>query len=97
MTQFIEPIARFACERDLVFFWLDCMAIFTTTDRDNVKAAIVTAAVSGFASVTIAGETTQPQPLEKLMALLATINADLASAQPHGGMRITQLGPGGCG
>lgn len=73
------------------------MAIFTTTDRDNVKAAIVTAAVSGFASVTIAGETVASKSLSELMKLLEVIQADLATSQPHGGMRFTQLVPGGCG
>lgn len=73
------------------------MAVFTTTDRDNVKAAIVEAAVNGFATVTIAGETVTAKPLADLMKLLDIIQADLATAQPHGGMRITQLTPGGCG
>lgn len=73
------------------------MAIFTTTDRDNVKAAIVTAAVNGFASVTIAGETTAVKPLSELMDLLKVIQQDLATSQPHGGMRLTQLVPGECG
>lgn len=73
------------------------MAIWTTTDRDNVQAAIRTAAISGYASVTIAGETVQAQPLEKLRALLAEIQADLAGEQSLGGLRIKQLKPGGCG
>ena len=73
------------------------MAVFTTADRDAVKAAIVTAAVSGFASVSIAGESVQSQSLEQLYKLLGIIQADLATSQPHGGMRLTQLVPGGCG
>jgi len=73
------------------------MAIFSTADRDAVKEAIVTAAVAGFASVTVAGQTTAMKPLSELQNLLAVIQADIASSQPHGGLRFTQLVPGGCG
>lgn len=79
-----------------VFFWFD-MAVFTTADRYAVKAAIITAATTGFASVTIAGETVQSQSLSDLYKLLGIIQADLASANSQGGMKITQLVPGGCG
>lgn len=73
------------------------MAIFTTADRDNVKAAIVEAAVSGFASVTVNGQTVQAKSLTELQRLLEVIQQDLASGQPHGGMRVTQFVPGGTG
>ena len=73
------------------------MAIFTTADRDAVKAAIVTAAVSGFASVTVNGQTVQSKTLAELQSLLVMIQQDLATANPMGGMRVSQLVPGGCG
>lgn len=78
-------------------FKVRSLAIFTTTDRDNVKAAIVTAAVSGYASVTVAGQTVQSRSLADLTKLLELIQADLASGTSLGGMRIRQLVPGGTG
>lgn len=73
------------------------MAIFSEADRDAVKAAIITAATTGFASVTVAGQTVQSQTIDQLRKLLEVIQQDLANAQPRGGMRVTQLVPGGCG
>lgn len=52
-------------------------AIFTTADRDAVKAAIVTAATEGIASVSVAGQSVQSYTLEQLHKLLTAINADL--------------------
>jgi hypothetical protein len=96
MTQFIEPIAGFACERDPVFFWLD-MAIWTTADRDAVKAAYLTAVTGGLGSVTVAGQTVQSHDPKVFADLLDRIQADLASSLPRGGIRVVQLVPGGCG
>lgn len=73
------------------------MAIFTTADRDAVKAAIVTAAVDGFASVTVQGQTTTLKPLAELQQLLQVIQSDLAGGQSLGGFRVRQAVPGGCG
>lgn len=73
------------------------MAIFTTADRDAVKAAIVTAAVDGFASVTVQGQTTTLKPLAELQQLLQVIQSDIASSQTLGGIRVRQAVPGGCG
>lgn len=72
-------------------------AIFTTADRDAVKAAIVEAATDGFASVTIGGQTTAVKSLDELRRILEMIQADLASAASHSGLRIKQLVPGECG
>lgn len=73
------------------------MAIFTTADRDAVKTAIVEAATTGFASVTVQGQTTAMKSLDELYRLLQIIQSDLASDQNQAGLRIRQLVPGGCG
>lgn len=73
------------------------MAVFTTADRDAVKSALITAATTGFASVSISGHAVQSFTLDQLRALLKEIQADLAGSSATGGMRITQLTPGGCG
>lgn len=73
------------------------MAIFTTADRDAVKTALIEAAISGVASCTVAGQSVTGRTVDELRRLLETIQADLASSQPHGGMRLVQLVPGGSG
>lgn len=73
------------------------MAIFTTADRDAVKTALITAATAGVASVSISGHAVQTYTLDQLRNLLQVIQADLATGSTSGGMRITQLTPGGCG
>lgn len=73
------------------------MALFTTADRDAVKAALVELAVSGVASVTVGGHTVVAQDPDKLKKLLADIQQDLAAASGTGGMRFRQLVPGGTG
>jgi len=73
------------------------MALFTTADRDAVKAALIEAATSGVASCTVQGHTVQGRTVEELRSLLDYIQQDLATANGHGGMRLTQLVPGGTG
>lgn len=73
------------------------MALFTTTDRDNVKAALVTATIAGFASVTVGGQTVAKVPLADIEKILERINADLASDQTHFGLRMVTLVPPGAG
>jgi tRNA A37 methylthiotransferase MiaB len=73
------------------------MAIFTTTDRDNVKAALITAATEGVASVSVAGQSVQAYNLDQLRKLLEYILADLATENTHGGMRLRQMVPGETG
>lgn len=74
------------------------MALFTTTDRDNIKTALVTAAVNGVASVSVGGQEVQTYSLEQLKSLLAMVLDDLSSDDvSHGGLRLRQLKPGGCG
>lgn len=71
--------------------------IWTTADRDAVKAAYLTALTEGFASVTVAGQTVQSHDPDKFAKLLDRIQSDLAGAGGNSGMRILQLKPGGCG
>ncbi len=73
------------------------MAIFTTTDRDNIKAAMVSFAVDGFAAVTIGGQTTTVKSLDELRRMLEMVQADLASGKSHFGLRMTKLVPPGAG
>lgn len=72
-------------------------AIFTTADRDAIKAAIVTAAVEGIASVSIAGQSVTTYSLDQLRKLLAEVQQDLAADVSHGGLRMVKLIPPGCG
>lgn len=73
------------------------MALFTTTDRDNVKTAMVSLAVNGFATVSVGGQTVTVKSLDELRNILDMINADLASDQTHFGLRMVTLVPPGAG
>jgi len=75
------------------------MALFTTADRDAVKLALITAATTGFASVSIAGQAVQTYSLDQLRKLLEMMQADVAIDAPgaQGGMRVKQFVPGGTG
>jgi len=73
------------------------MALFTTADRDAVKAAMVRLATDGIATVTVGGQTVTVKALEELHKLLAIINSDLASDQGHFGLRMVTLVPPGAG
>lgn len=73
------------------------MAVFTTADRDAVKAAIVTAATTGFASVSVGGQTVQSYSLDQLYNLLQAIQSDLASEYTSGGIRFIKTTPPGAG
>lgn len=69
------------------------MAIYTTTDRDNVKAAIVDLALGKRVVQTdIGGKTREfhPSSLAALRALLVEIIADLAGdTEIQGGRRLS--------
>lgn len=69
------------------------MSLFTAADRDAVKAAMVQFAIDGFATVTIGGQTVTVKALDELRRMLEMINADLASAQTHFGLRMIKLIP----
>ena len=73
------------------------MPLFTTTDRDNVKSAMVAAAIDGIASCTVAGQSVTGRSLDELRKLLDLILADLASGNAMNGLRVRQLKPGECG
>ena len=74
------------------------MALFTSTDRDNIKTALVEAAVNGVASVSIDGQSVQTYTLEELRKLLQMVLDDLAGDEiSHGGMRLRTMVPPGCG
>lgn len=73
------------------------MALFTTADRDAVKAALIEAAVSGVASCTVQGHTVTGRTVKELQELLDYIQSNLAASSTGGGMRIRQLVPGGTG
>jgi len=75
------------------------MALFTTTDRDNVKTALIMAATEGVASVAISGQSVQTYSLDQLTKLLAVIQADIAgdNTSGNGGLRQRKVVPGGCG
>jgi len=77
----------------MVFF----MALFTTDDRDAIKAAMVTFAVSGIATVTVGGQTVTVKSLDELRRMLDLVNADLASDQDHLGLRMIKLVPPAAG
>lgn len=73
------------------------MAVFTTADRDAVKAALITAATTGFASVSVAGQAVTSYNLDQLRSLLKEIQSDLASGTPSNALRFTKLIPPGGG
>ena len=76
-------------------------AMFTTADRDAVKTALITAATTGHASVTIAGQNVQTYTLDELRRLLEYILEDLATDDAdedgHSPFFVKQLIPGGTG
>ena len=72
---------------------------FTAADRTAVEQAMVTAAVDGVASVTVAGQTVSGRSLDELRRLLELIISEIAAANTSGsgGIRTRQLVPPGCG
>lgn len=73
------------------------MAIFTTTDRDAVKDALLVAASEGVASVSIGGQAVQTLSLDQLYNLLTLIQQDLATANGRHGMRVVKTIPPAAG
>jgi hypothetical protein len=71
--------------------------IFTTADRDAIKAAMVTFATQGFATVTVGGQTVGVKSLDELRRMFDMVQADLASANSLGGMRFRKTIPPGAG
>jgi len=73
------------------------MSLFTTADRDAIKAAMVTFATQGFATVTVGGQTVGVKSLDELRRMLDMIQADLSSGNALGGLRFRKTIPPGCG
>ena len=78
------------------------MALFTTTDRDNIKTALITAAVEGSARVKIGNHEVETYTLDELRKLLVVIQEDLAADLTPGsvsrmGIRMVKTVPGGAG
>lgn len=78
------------------------MALFTTTDRDAIKTALITAATEGVASVSISGHAVQTYNLDQLRKLLEVVQADLATdatagAETRMGMRMVKTIPPAAG
>ena len=70
---------------------------FTQSDLDLIDAAMVTFAIEGIVSVTVAGQTVTARNLDELRRLRELIAADVTAAGTHGGIRLRQMVPGGCG
>ena len=72
---------------------------FTAADRTAVEQAMVTAAVDGVASVTVAGQTVSGRSLDELRRLLELIISEIAAANTSGsgGIRTRKLVPPWCG
>ena len=72
---------------------------FTQTDLDNIDAALVTAAIEGLASVTVAGQSVTNRSLDELRRLRSMIATEIAAdaSGGTGGFRLRQLVPPGCG
>lgn len=75
------------------------MALFTTTDRDAIKTALITAATEGVASVSVGGHAVQTYNLDQLRKLLEVVQADLAASNPNslGGWRTRKTIPPAAG
>lgn len=73
------------------------MARWTEADHAAVKAAYLQAAVDGIASANIGGQQVTAWTADQWSKLLDRIEADLASLQPHGGMRMVKTIPPGAG
>jgi hypothetical protein len=73
------------------------MARWTEADHAAVKAAYLQAAIDGVASASVGGQTIAAWTADQWEKLLSRIEADLAGAQPHFGVRFTQQVPPGCG
>ena len=73
------------------------MARWTEADHAAVKSAYLQAAVDGIASASIAGQQITAWTADQWEKLLTRIEADLASVQPRGGMRMVKTIPPGTG
>lgn len=72
-----------------------------TVSLDALEAAIQQAALSGFASVTVPGQTTTMYSLSELIAWRKEVeriqSQQNAAASPARGISFSRMTPGGCG
>jgi hypothetical protein len=75
------------------------MSLFTTTDRDAVKSALIEAATNGVASVSVAGQAVTTYTLDQLRNLLNAIQQDIAADNENslGGLRFRVTKPPAAG
>ena len=64
---------------------------------DEIAAAAATNAAAGISSHASDGTQTTAMDPEKQLRVADKVAANAAAAQPHFGLRMTQLRPGGCG
>lgn len=66
-------------------------------DADDIRDAAATSAAAGISSHTTDGVSTTAMDPLKQMEVADKVAANAAGSQPHFGLRMTQLRPGGCG
>lgn len=66
-------------------------------DADDIRDAAATNAASGIASSSSDGQQVTALDPEKQLRVADKVAANAAGAQPHFGLRMKQLKPGGCG
>ena len=70
------------------------MSLFTDADLAAIKTAIITAATSGIAEVTLSGQSVRSYSLKELRELLDLIQGDLAAGNTDGlGLRFRKFVP----
>jgi hypothetical protein len=70
---------------------------FTASDLTNIETAMVALAVDGIATVTVGGQTVTVKSLDELNRLRQLVADNVSADLTHGGMRLRQMKPGGCG
>lgn len=66
-------------------------------DADEIRDAAAANAAAGISSHANDGTQTTAMDPEKQLRVADKVAANSAAAQPHFGLRMTQLKPGGCG
>jgi hypothetical protein len=73
------------------------MALFTTADRDAVKAAYLTALTEGIASANIGGQHIVGWTVDQWKKALDAIQQDISTGNENCGMRFRKMIPGSTG
>lgn len=66
-------------------------------DADDIREAAAANAVDSVESMTTDGQSATARDPLKQLQVADKLAANSAAAQPHFGLRMTQLRPGGCG